>query len=112
MQSKSEVNQRMRFILYLKVSDTATGQKLQFNQVGKFSFRCEHTMMKGYLNNPEATAQAIDSEGFYSPGDIGYITEKGFLYITGRISDLMLVFSQLVKFTFFIFLNSLKGFSY
>lgn len=53
--------------------------------------------MQGYLNNPESTAQVIDSEGFYNTGDIGYITEEGFVYITGRISDMLLVQEELVS---------------
>lgn len=83
-----------------KVIDTETGKKLKCNEIGKLSFRCDETMMKGYLKNPEATAAAIDSEGFYYTGDIGYITEEGFLYITGRISDMLLVHNDLVSFPY------------
>ena len=45
-------------------------------------------VMLGYYNNPEATARAIDSEGFYHTGDVGYKDSDGHFYITDRIKDL------------------------
>ncbi len=41
-------------------------------------------VMLGYYKNPEATAEAIDEEGFYHTGDLGYIDKDGFVIITGR----------------------------
>jgi long-chain acyl-CoA synthetase len=45
-------------------------------------------VMKGYLNKPEETAQAIDDEGFYHTGDVGYMDEDGHFFITDRKKDL------------------------
>lgn len=45
-------------------------------------------VMLGYYNNPEATAQVIDAEGFYHTGDVGYVDADGHFYITDRIKDL------------------------
>ncbi len=42
------------------------------------------SIMKGYWNNPEATREALDDEGFLHTGDIGIITERGHLKITDR----------------------------
>ncbi len=43
-------------------------------------------VMMGYWHNPTATAQAIDSDGWFSTGDIAHISDTGHVYITGRFS--------------------------
>jgi len=44
-------------------------------------------IMQGYYQNPEATAQAIDSEGWFNTGDLGWLTPQNDLIITGRAKD-------------------------
>ncbi len=46
-------------------------------------------IMKGYWNKPKATAEAIDSEGWFHTGDVGYMDEDGFLHITDRKKDIL-----------------------
>jgi HIP---CoA ligase len=48
-------------------------------------------VMKGYFNNPEATAEAIDAEGWLKTGDVGLIDDRGNLRITDRKKDMFIV---------------------
>ena len=45
-------------------------------------------VMLGYYNNPEETAKAIDLDGFYHTGDVGYEDKDGHFYVTDRLKDL------------------------
>jgi long-chain acyl-CoA synthetase len=45
-------------------------------------------VMKGYYNNPGETARALDADGFYHTGDVGYMDKDGHFYVTDRIKDL------------------------
>jgi len=47
-------------------------------------------IMKGYWNKPEATRSAIDAEGWFHTGDVGYLDDDGFLYIADRVKDMLI----------------------
>ena len=46
--------------------------------------------MKGYYKMPEATAEAIDKEGWLHTGDLGEVDENGYFKVTGRIKDMII----------------------
>jgi fatty-acyl-CoA synthase len=47
-------------------------------------------VMKGYWNRPEATAEAIDTQGWFHSGDIGYLDDEDFLFLCDRVKDMVI----------------------
>ncbi len=64
------------------------GKRLGPGAVGEIITRSAANMA-GYWNQPEATAKAIDSEGWLRTGDAGYLDGDGYLYIHDRIKDMI-----------------------
>lgn len=71
------------------VLDPETGEECPVGVQGELCNRGYNTM-KGYYNNPQATAETIDKNGFLHSGDLGYKDEKGNFRITGRIKDMII----------------------
>src|SRR5437667_4833280 len=71
-----------------KLVDPASGAELGPNHEGEVCVRGPQNM-KGYLNNPEATASTIDQNGWLHTGDIGYADEDGHFYIVDRVKELI-----------------------
>ena len=63
------------------------GVEVSLSKEGEILTRGPH-VMGGYYKNPDATAKAIDAEGWFHTGDLGAFTDDGFLTITGRVKNM------------------------
>ncbi len=68
-------------------------KEMKYGEIGEICFQTPY-MMLGYYDNPEATAETIrihsDGKKWFHTGDLGYITEKGTVYVTGRLKRIIL----------------------
>ena len=73
----------------VQVIDPETGEICPPGVQGEMCCR-GFNVMKGYYNNPQATAEVIDKNGFLHSGDLGVKDENGYYRITGRIKDMII----------------------
>jgi acyl-CoA synthetase (AMP-forming)/AMP-acid ligase II len=73
----------------VRVTDLDTGQEAASGQVGEIWVRSDMNM-KGYFNQPEATAKALVAGGWVKTGDGAYRDEDGYFYLTDRIKDMII----------------------
>jgi acyl-CoA synthetase (AMP-forming)/AMP-acid ligase II len=71
-----------------RIADPVTGADLGTGQEGEVWVRGPQ-VMKGYLNNPEATASTVDPDGWLHTGDLGYVDADGHLYVVDRLKELI-----------------------
>lgn len=67
----------------------AEGQEVPANEVGELLLRGPH-VCQGYWNNPEATSEALDRDGWFHTGDLARRDEEGFFAIAGRRKDMFI----------------------
>uniref|UniRef100_A0A804R324 4-coumarate--CoA ligase n=1 Tax=Zea mays TaxID=4577 RepID=A0A804R324_MAIZE len=72
----------------LKIVDPDTSASLGRNQPGEICIRGEQ-IMKGYLNDPEATKNTIDKDGWLHTGDIGYVDDDDEIFIVDRLKEII-----------------------
>jgi len=72
-----------------KIVNPETGGDLPANTQGEIVTRSA-CVMKGYYKMPEATADAIDRDGWLHTGDLGEVDENGYFKVTGRIKDMII----------------------
>jgi fatty-acyl-CoA synthase len=73
----------------VKIVNPETGETLARGETGEFCTR-GYSVMLGYWNDPEKTAETIDDAEWMHTGDLGVMDEDGYLNITGRIKDVVL----------------------
>ena len=75
--------------LEIKIVDPSTGETLPRGEAGEFCTR-GYSVMLGYWEQPDKTAEAIDEAGWMHTGDIGEMDADGYVKITGRIKDMVI----------------------
>ncbi|QYB00101.1 AMP-binding protein (plasmid) [Rhodococcus sp. USK10] len=75
--------------LEIKIVDPITGETVERGQPGEFCTR-GYSVMQGYWEDSEKTAEAIDDEGWMHTGDLAEMREDGYCTIVGRIKDMVI----------------------
>ena len=73
----------------VKIVDPATGDEMPIGEQGELCTRGYH-VMKGYYKLPDATARAVDMDGWLHTGDLAIMDKNGYCKITGRIKDMII----------------------
>ncbi|MGP3560321.1 AMP-binding protein [Geobacillus sp. BK01] len=73
----------------VKIVEPGTNKEVPRGVQGELCTRGYH-VMKGYYNNPEATNEAIDQDGWLHTGDLATMDENGYCRITGRLKDMII----------------------
>ncbi len=72
-----------------KVIDPATGTTQPAGVAGELMVRGDN-VMTGYYKDPENTAKTLEPDGWMHSGDLGYMDDDGFVFVTGRIKELII----------------------
>jgi len=75
--------------LEVAITDPLTGEQRPSGEVGELCTR-GYSVMLGYWDQPDKTAEAIDAEGWMHTGDLGVMDADGYVSITGRIKDMVI----------------------
>ncbi len=72
----------------IKVVDPVTGETLERGGTGEFCTR-GYSVMVGYWDDPDRTAEAVDADGWMHTGDLAVMREDGYCVVVGRIKDMV-----------------------
>jgi fatty-acyl-CoA synthase len=72
-----------------KITDLTTGRVVAVGEPGEICAR-GYQQFVGYLHDAQATADALDADGFVRTGDLGSMDARGFLTVTGRLKELII----------------------
>ena len=73
----------------VKIVDTATRATVPLGEIGEICFRGYH-VMRGYYNDREKSAEAVDAAGWLYSGDLGTMDGEGYVRITGRLKEMII----------------------
>ena len=73
----------------VRIADPATGETVPPDVVGEILTRGYH-VMTGYFDNPAATSDAVDAEGWLHTGDLGSMDGRGYCRIEGRLKEMII----------------------
>ncbi len=73
----------------MKIVEPKTGKMVSRNETGEICAR-GYMIMRGYYNNPVATDQTVDEEGWLHTGDLGTLDDDDYCKITGRLKDMVI----------------------
>jgi fatty-acyl-CoA synthase len=73
----------------IKIVDPVTGDTVERGQTGEFCTR-GYSVMLGYWDDPDKTAEAIDADGWMHTGDLAEMRDDGYCNVVGRIKDMVI----------------------
>ena len=89
LEMKTETVGRPHPNMEIIIAEPGTNKELPRGEQGEILAR-GYAVMKGYYNNPEATADTIDDNNWLHTGDLGTMNEEGFVRVTGRLKDMII----------------------
>jgi fatty-acyl-CoA synthase len=73
----------------IRIAGSTSGETVGRGETGEFCTR-GYSVMQGYWNEPERTAEAIDADGWMHTGDLAVMADDGYVNIVGRIKDMVI----------------------